>query len=147
MQSYIKLLSTLYKQRRCGVSAVCLHASTVHVGYGCKELGFGPSLPALFCNSCRLSFKLLPSRGSGRNRQLNCSIVYCHWHVWVDVQRSALAIERTCGVHTYHALSPHCDGVNCRHEVEALMWSYFHVAQSAALLPLAYAKCSINTWR
>ena len=42
-----------------GDSAICLC-----VGYGCEELGFGPSLPAVVCD---LSFELLPPHGSGRN--------------------------------------------------------------------------------
>ena len=68
----------------------------VHVGY---ELGFDPSLPALICNSCSLSFELLPHRAQAGIRQLNNSIVYCHLHMWVGAQRSALAIERMWCAH------------------------------------------------
>ena len=59
------------------------------------------------------------------------TIVYCHWYMW-------------CA----HILStsPHCDEVNFQHNVEAGMWSCLLVAQSAALLLLAGAKCSLITW-
>ena len=141
----LSTLDMLHKQRQCalnGVSAVRLHASTIHVGYVCKEQAL-ILVYLLYFAILAVSPSYCLHMAQAGICQLNCSIVCCHWHVtWADAQRSALAIERTCGVHIYYALFSHCDGATFQHEVEASLWSCFHVAQSAALLPLAYAKCS-----